>query len=296
MWQLTTDRADWAVKELFTGVTAEDPTEATARRDTDFQLAAHAAGVSMPLPRLRGDGSVLTTLPSTDGTTVLVRVYSWVDLAPGPEPASPVQAARQLGRLHSVPWPDDSPADPWFWEPFDDERWPDLVEVARAAGAPWAERLAARVPALLADNAIVRSGGYVPDVRCHLDLNPQNVLRLVDGAAVVVDWENSGPATVDQELASVIAEFVPDAGDLPPFLDAYLSAGGPAVRLTEASFTMTLAVQAHLLAWYAQRALDPEVSEEDRARAAFWAADMCDLLFTVKQVQAWLAAAAPLLG
>jgi thiamine kinase-like enzyme len=110
------------------------------------------------------------------------------------------------------------------------------------------------------------------------------------GAAVVVDWENSGPAPAGQELASVVAEFVRDRADTPAFLAAYAAAGGPGRLIDRSSFALTAVVQANLVATYAQRAIDPSASAEDRARAAHWVADITANAFTVERFDAWLAA------
>jgi hypothetical protein len=52
----------------------------------------------------------------------------------------------------------------------------------------------------------------------------------------------------------------------------------------------TLASQAYLVAWYAERALDPAALEEDRARSAFWIEDIAANAFTLARIDAWLAA------
>jgi len=69
------------------------------------------------------------------------------------------------------------------------------------------------------------------------------------------------------------------------------AAGGPATLRDRSSFAMTLAVQGNLVAWYAEWALDPTASEEDRARAAFWIEDIAANAFTLARIDGWLAAA-----
>ena len=272
-------------------------TEQAAALDLAFQEHALANGVSMPRPRRRRDGRVIAEVPAGDGEPRRVRVYAWVDLAPEPPAASAVQAADQLGRLHSRPFPDDGPVDPWFREPVEDGLWAEVLAAGRAGGASWVDALGAAIPELGRANLVVAAGHEVDQpVRCHLDYNPMNVLLDRAGRPVVVDWENSGPAGVDQELASAIAEFVPDTAHLPRILTAYLSAGGVSVPLSVGSFTLTLAVQGHLVQWYARRSLDPAAGEESRLRAAFWVQDICAHLFTVAQVEAWVSAARPYLG
>jgi len=72
---------------------------------------------------------------------------------------------------------------------------------------------------------------------------------------------------------------------------AYEEAGGLARVRDASSFAMCLAFQSELSAWYAERALDPTVPEEDRERAVHWIGDIAANVFTVARVDAWLAAA-----
>ena len=106
-----------------------------------------------------------------------------------------------------------------------------------------------------------------------------------------MDWENSGPAAAEQELASVLAEFVPDPSGVPAFLVAYAQAGGPARLRDGSSFAMCLAFQSELTAWYAERAIDPAVSAEDQARAVHWIGDIAANVFTLARIDGWLTAA-----
>ena len=59
IWQLDTDRGRWAVKELLDPTTDAAATEAVAKRDVAFQVAALEAGLPLPRPIVRGDGEVL---------------------------------------------------------------------------------------------------------------------------------------------------------------------------------------------------------------------------------------------
>jgi hypothetical protein len=54
---------------------------------------------------------------------------------------------------------------------------------------------------------------------------------------------------------------------------------------------MILTVQAALVRLYAERALDPSSTKEDRARSAHWVADIAAQVFTVERVDRWLEAA-----
>jgi hypothetical protein len=108
---------------------------------------------------------------------------------------------------------------------------------------------------------------------------------------VVVDWENSGPEFAEQELAPAIAEFVVDPVDTAGFLRAYAEAGGPARISGRSSFAMALIVQSALVRTYAERALDPSFTAEDRARSASWIEDIAAHAFTLERIDRWLDAA-----
>ncbi len=285
IWRLATVNGTWAVKELF-----EPGTEADAQADVAFQGAAIAAGVPMPHPVVTRAGTVLHEVDASD-RRVTVRVFTWLDFVQPVRPAAANDAAAILGRLHALAYPDDGPLDPWFSEPVAPARWHELLASAERTAAPWAPTLAALVPALVAGESIIAAGRHRPAIRCHRDFNPENVALDAAGRIVVVDWENSGPAAPEQELASVLAEFVPDPGGVRSFLDAYTAGGGPATLRDPSSFAMTLAFQSNLVAWYAERALDAGATDEDQARSVHWLGDIAAHVFTPARIDAWLAAA-----
>lgn len=284
IWRLETATGRWAVKEIF------DPNgEARAQADVAFQEAALAAGVPMPRPIRRSDGSVLAQVATLDRHAT-VRVYTWFEIAQPVRRAAATEAAAILGRLHALALPDDRPMDPWFTDAVPADRWRAILAATERSEAPWAPTLAHLVPELIAGEPIIAAGRHAPRITCHLDFNPENVLGDVHGRPVVVDWENSGPAAAEQELASALAEFVPVPEGAPAFLDAYRAAGGPATLRDASSFAMCLAFQAELTAWYAERALDPTVSAEDQGRAVHWIGDIAANAFTPARIDAWLAA------
>ncbi len=285
IWRLETSTGRWAVKELL-----RPADETAAREDVAFQEAALAAGVPMPRPIPAPDGRVISEVPAPD-RRVEVRVYTWVDLAGREVRPAIADAAAILGRLHALAFPARGPVDPWFTAAPGPGDLEGLVAAARAARASWADTLGGLVPLLREGDAIVAAGSHESTIRCHLDFNPENVLVDRQGHPVVVDWENSGPASAEQELASTLAEFVPDVSATRAFLRAYGQAGGPAILRDRSSFAMTLAFQANLVAWYAERALDPSASAEDRARSEHWVRDIAAHVFTVARIDAWLAAA-----
>jgi Ser/Thr protein kinase RdoA (MazF antagonist) len=300
IWRLETATGRWALKEVFRpGADAAE----SARSDAAFQEAALAAGVPLPRPVVARDGRVLVEVGPSDHRRS-VRIYAWVDLL-GRDAVVPIrEVAAILGRLHGLAIADTRPIDPWFREPVPADRWPVLVARARAAGVSWAAALEGLVPDLLATTEVAVAAfagserlaeiGQSPaaaTITCHLDYNPENVLLDTGGRPVVVDWENSGPEHPDQELASALAEFVSDPAETATFLRAYRDAGGPAQIRGRSSFGMILIIQAALVRTYAERALDPSFSDEDRARAAHWVGDIAAQVFTIGRIDRWLDAA-----
>jgi Ser/Thr protein kinase RdoA (MazF antagonist) len=288
IWRLETERGPWAVKELlrFDGATVV----ASARADVAFQEIAIAAGIPMPRPVRSTRGEVLVDLGEAVGTR-FVRVYTWVELAARTATPPLDVVAAILGRLHRAAPPDARPMDRWYVTPPPPGVWPGRQAAARRSGATWADALDGLVPILLETTAATGPVRARRRITCHLDFNPDNVLVDVAGGVVVVDWENSGPASAEQELASGLAQFVRDPSDMPAFLAAYEAAGGIGRLVDRASFAMTMVVDANLVETYSRWALDPASSDEDRARAAFWIEDIAANTFTLDRVDAWLAAA-----
>lgn len=291
IWRLETTTGTWALKEVFRP-TAE--TASLARADVAFQLAALTAGTPMPRPLVTAAGDALVEVGPEDHRRS-VRMYSWLDLRDRSAVPALGSVAAILGRLHALAIRDDRVPDPWFSVPAPAATWPPLVAEAERAGVAWAGALAGLVPTLVAGAEIARDAARSTPpatITCHLDYNPENVLVDVRDRVVVIDWENSGPAQPEQELASAVAEFVVDPAETRSFLGAYAEAGGTGRLRDRTSFAMTLAVQANLVRGYARRALDTTANLEDRARAAHWVEDIAAHAFTTDRIDRWLEAAA----
>lgn len=287
IWRLPTATGTWAIKEVFD----PGPTgPADALRDAAFQEVALGGGIPMPRPVRSPDGRVLVELSRGDDRR-FVRVYTWVDLR-GREATPPLaEVAAILGRLHAIAPPDDRPAHPWYRVPPDAGGWPDLLDRARSARAPWAAALGRMIPIILDTTALAAPlpAGPLGLVTCHLDYNPENVLVDAAGQVCVVDWENSGPGVLEEELASAVAEFCRSGPEAVPFVRAYRAAGGPAILRDLGSFAMTFVVQANLVETYARRALEA-ADPEDAGRAAFWIEDITANAFTLERAEGWLGA------
>jgi Ser/Thr protein kinase RdoA (MazF antagonist) len=263
IWRLDTARGSWAVKEPLVPAL-----EADAAQDVRFQLAAHSAGISLPLPRLTRDRKVI--LPAALSASAFgVRVYHWSELA-SDQAVTAAEIGEVTARLHQLDQAGDpGDVDAWFSEPLGKPGWVALLDEARRGRAEWAPVLDRWLPELIALESAITPPQPELVRSCHRDLNIENVRRLAAGGVVVLDWENSGPAQPERELATVICDL---AADLAPAAardgyQAYLAAGGPGRLRSAADFTMAVAVQGHLLQIYSHRALNPAESAENRARS-----------------------------
>ena len=144
-----------------------------------------------------------------------------------PDPTlDPAAVGTLVARLHQVRhrWP-TSEIDPWFEAPIGRAEWTGVLEASRAAGAPYVDRLAELLPALLEIEEILTP--MRPLQTCHLDLWADN-LRRSDGRPFVIDFDNAGPGDPSREIAMVIFEFGRgDAVRQRTLYEAYLAAGDP---------------------------------------------------------------------
>lgn len=283
VWRVDTDRGRHAVKELFYPLD-----EADARADVAFQQAALEAGLPMPRPITRPGGDVLLELERPGRGMVAFRVYEWVELAAPSRPPAAGIAAGLLARLHRLDRPAENQMDPWFSEPLGAEGWASLVDAVRVAVPAWLEAFERLAPGAEAAEAIVRDARLdrLPLAelrRCHLDFNPENVLLDVAGQPVILDWENSGPAPYEQELAYAVLDFAAEPAAAREFLRAYHDAGGPAHIVGRGSFALAIAVQSHIADTYARLGITAPTREE-QARMAYRIDELDRTLFTLESV------------
>ena len=259
IWRVEIGSARYALKQIFD----EPPTEASIRVELDLATRAAEAGVCTPASHPDRDGRYLLTGP---GGTWL-RCYDWVDLQPVALNAP--GAARRLGallaQLHrcapaaSAEPNGGGPPDPWY-----DHVPPlhDWAEVA-ASDTSWSARLNNRLTMLPQSCSAVVPADPARLIVCHRDLHPENVFVDPDGALVVVDWDDLGPAEPGQELARALFdwwcnEVTTDIEAVHAMTESYLSEGGPG-RITEpADFSMLLASRLNFLLSQARLALDPQ--------------------------------------
>jgi len=282
VWRLDTADGRWAVKVPFAPCTEDE-----MRWSTEFQEAAHRAGVPTPQPRRTSEGCVFAQVGGTQ-----LRLYEWVDLGEPDAGLDPALVGEVVAAIHSVGDADPRPVDPWYREAVGADRWDDLVQQLLAHGAPFADRLAELRDELVA----LESWLEPPEVlrTCHCDLWCDNVLPTASGGVCVIDWENSGPADPSQELACVLFEYArADAGRARALVDAYRQAGGPARVSRRGHFSMLIAQLGHITEIAATDWLQPNPRSPDRARSVAWIGEVLDDPHTRARLQALLDAVNP---
>jgi Ser/Thr protein kinase RdoA (MazF antagonist) len=283
IWRMDTDLGRYAVKELF-----YEYDESAAQADVTFQRAALDAGLPMPRPITRPDGGVLLDLERPRAGIVAFRVYAWVELAAPSRAPAPGIGAALLARLHGLDRPAATAMDPWFSEPLGAEGWASLVDAVRVAAPPWMQALERLAPGAEAAEVIVTEARLdtrpIAELRrCHLDFNPENVVLDVGGRPVILDWENSGPAPYEQELAYAILDFAAGPRAARDFLRVYHDAGGPADIVGRESFALAIAVQSHIADTYARLGI-AATTDEDRVRMAYRIDELDRTLFTLESI------------
>jgi Ser/Thr protein kinase RdoA (MazF antagonist) len=280
VWRLDTADGSWAVKVPFHRSSEDEVRSATA-----FQEAACAAGVPAPQVRRTTEGRVFAMLEGRQ-----VRVYEWVDLRAPDATLDPGRVGAVVAAIHRASAADLSPSDPWYHEPVGAERWDNLVEQLRQAGAPFAGQLADLRDELVALESWTEPPGMLRT--CHRDLWADNVLPTADGGVCVIDWENSGPADPSQELGCVLFEFArADPGRAHALTDAYRQAGGPATVNRRGHFSMLIAQLGHITETAATDWLKPNPRSPQRADSAAWIGEVLQEPHTRELLETILAAA-----
>jgi len=270
IWRLDAAAGRYAVKELF-----GEGDERSVRREVAVTAHLAAAGIRLP-GSLAGPGGRFLVPLAGDAGAPWLRLYQWID-GVRPDLADPGLATRigdVLARLHVHVPPPSGAADPWYETVPGPAVWDQLAGAARARGAGWGRALAARA-GLLRDLAeLVTPADTGRLVTCHQDLHPDNVLAGPSGALAVLDWDDTGPACPDRELAGLLMfwhlsdDGTADDAAIGRTLAAYRAAGGPGRIRDEQSFGMYLAGRLNFLHRQATIALDPGTAPEHRRYAA----------------------------
>ena len=278
--RLVTARGAFALKESFGEFDVEE-----AERTAAFQARCHHAGVSCPRALAGVDGRYVATVAGQ-----AVRVQTWVDDLADPDPMlDPAAVGAAVARLHQVVLPGEQTPHWWHTEPVGVAEWKGLVKAARGAGAPYAERLAALVPDLLAAEELLTP--MVGGQWCHLDLWADNLRATPDGSVWIIDFDNAGPGDPSRELAMVLMEFArTDRSRLHALVAAYQDAGGPGLVTRAEDFGVTIAQLHHLgryqiLGWLHAR--DPEARARAHAGVTEFVGDPF-LVADVERLLSWL--------
>jgi Ser/Thr protein kinase RdoA (MazF antagonist) len=276
IWRLSTDRGQFAVKDARFPV---DPDEVAA--DVAYQDRVRSKGIPMPAVVRNPGGEALVQLESGP-----VRVYSWVDVARPERRLDPGAVGALVARIHRVAVPATGSVDPWYVAPVGEPAWRHLVARLRGAGAPFAGRLEALVPEVVAAEALLVTTD--PVQVCHRDLWADNILRAPTDGLMVLDWENSGPGDPAGELGVMLFEFgLGDPGRMRDLFEAYVAAGGPARLRATHDLTMLIAQAGHIAQIGCERWLASS-TDEDRADNAAWVGELLDEPVTVRTVEAIL--------
>ena len=247
--RLVTDRGTWAVKEWLEAFPYDDL--AAVERSGAFHLACWEAGIPTPEPQT-ADGRFVAEVGGEQ-----VQASTWVDIA-DPDPwLDPEAVGALLAALHAVRRPAAGEIHEWFQAPLGQRQWRAVLKASRAAGAPYADRLAELVPALVEVESILTPMHGVQT--CHLDLWADNVRSSHETGLCVIDFDSAGPADPSREVAMTLFEFGRgDAVRQRRLYAAYRDAGGPGRITGRADFSLTVSAlhhigHRHLRMWVAAR-------------------------------------------
>ena len=191
--------------------------EATAQADVAFQRAALDAGLPMPRPITRPDGDVLLELERPGGDGRDFRVYDVGRACRASRAPAPGAAAALLARLQRSTVPQRR-----RWTRGSSE--PLGPTAGRRSSTPCAKAGAALARGLRAPGAGRRGGRgdrrrrrastacRSPSFAAATSTSTPRTSSLdMAGEPVILDWENSGPAPYEQELAYAILDFAAGA-------------------------------------------------------------------------------------
>ena len=264
VWLLRSEGVRYALKELFWD---DDQDEPEIKRRVRFETSARGVGVRCPESLPAVDGDYLCRLPPELGD-VYVRLYSWVD---GTLLDTAAGAAAwlgdTLGKLHRLRHPVAGTPARKFESAPTPAQWRELLAALVSAGTPWADELERLLPQVEDLAALVVPIDRDSLIMCHLDLTPANVLRTRSGFALV-DWDNAGPGSAEQELASALMEW---HGGTPSgvaaTMAAYGESGGPGTVTGLSSFSAHLGAVIDNLHTQATVTIAADAADEHRTLA-----------------------------
>jgi aminoglycoside phosphotransferase (APT) family kinase protein len=170
-----------------------------------LELAARDAGVALaePVP-VPATGVCATLVARRDGAgEVPVRVHHWVDGVTVPRQPVTLALAHEVGgALAAVHALDLHPLASDLFDglhPTADDAWPHVVARARECRAAFADALAEAEPLARRASALCVDDDR-PTVLSHGDVDQKNLL-VVDGRAVLIDWDVVAPVVPAHDLA-----------------------------------------------------------------------------------------------
>lgn len=211
MWQVRTDRGEYAVKAMV--VNADRP-DFVANLEAAFtvELRAYGAGVAMPEPiAVPGSGRCLL---ATDGR--FTRVHAWIGGAPADPSTRCAEAGDLLAGIHAV---SPSAAVALDDEPWSAAAWRDVGD--QAADPELADAIRGSADLLARLEAVTSTGpAVVPTVESHRDLDPKNALVARSGL-LAVDWDAAGSIPVAREAVQVALDWSTDPAGFSDVLAGY---------------------------------------------------------------------------
>ncbi|MBC9726286.1 phosphotransferase enzyme family protein [Streptomyces sp. TRM68367] len=268
IWKLSGNGSSWAVKELLFGCDEEQ-----VGREAALRAATEDLGIASPRLMPNRDGAYVSQLATGSGESY-VKLYDWIDgtRADASDPAVLDWFGRTMALLHRAGEGASRTPGAWYEECPRDADWKDLHQKVREAGLPWADALGRFIDTSAAELAQWVTPSEPDDlVTSHLDLQPQNVL-VGPAGPVLLDWDNAGPASAERELARAVYVWSggnrPDTDAARRLMRAYRSAGGRSAVKGPESFSMLFATDLNFIYVQAECAVDPDVTDAQRAFAS----------------------------
>lgn len=236
IWSLTTAAGRWLAVPGY-------PWMSGVHAESGAKLQAAAAGVLSPTPRRSTAGHLVEVVAGAPW-----RINSWLEL--GPTPVLPVRTAtaRRLGQiagtLHALAIPSDGAINPYLTHRAPAADWDQLLHRARAAGRPWADRLATLLPGYAELRTIGTTTPSDDLILCICNLIPDNVRLGTGHDLVVLEWTFTGSLTAEQEVASLLTHWVGRPAlnhrGARAFVDGYTDRAGSFPQLTLDSFGVAI--------------------------------------------------------
>ncbi|MFI5695828.1 hypothetical protein ACIA58_28510 [Kribbella sp. NPDC051586] len=201
-WDLATDCGRWLAVTVFDWITDEQAELGARLRD-----AAGAVGVAAPVAVRSPQGRLVESVRGENW-----RVHEWLEV--GPSPALPVSAAvarragAAYGKLHALAIPSEVPMNPYVVWRRPESEWDKLLERARNAGKPWADRLEAMLPVWFDLQAIEADVDPGELILCNSNLIPTHVRLGRDDELIVMEWDFAGSMTPALELGAALTQWV----------------------------------------------------------------------------------------